>query len=97
MFIARNVQCAARFKFLVGFFLMIFINELSAQQDYKKTGIASFYADKLEGRQTANGEIYYHAKKTAAHNNLPFGSIVKVTNLENGPLPEIREKIEELL
>ncbi len=54
-----------------------------AQQKYKETGVASFYADKFEGRKTANGEIYYHAKKTAAHQKLPFGSIVKVTNIEN--------------
>ncbi len=56
---------------------------VQAQQKYKETGIASFYADKFEGRKTANGEIYYHAKKTAAHQKLPFGSIVKVTNIEN--------------
>ncbi len=54
-----------------------------AQKTYVKTGIASFYADKFEGRQTANGEIYYHAKRTAAHRTLPFGSVIKVTNLEN--------------
>lgn len=57
---------------------------------YIKTGIASFYADKFEGRITANGEIYYHAKKTAAHQNLAFGTIVKVTNLENNKFVVVR-------
>jgi rare lipoprotein A len=79
-----------RIAFLIAIFLFLFYNGLNAQQDYKKIGVASFYADKFEGRQTANGEIYYHAKKTAAHNSLPFGSIVKVTNLENNKVAVVR-------
>ncbi|MEX2336854.1 MAG: septal ring lytic transglycosylase RlpA family protein [Fulvivirga sp.] len=46
-------------------------------------GRASFYADKFEGRTTANGEIYSHSKLTAAHKILPFGTMVRITNLEN--------------
>ncbi len=61
-----------------------------AQKIYNKTGIASFYADKFEGRKTANGEIYYHIKKTAAHRTLPFGTVVKVTNLENNKFVVVR-------
>jgi rare lipoprotein A len=79
-----------RIAFLIVIFLFMFNNELNAQQDYIKTGIASFYADKFEGRQTANGEIYYHAKRTAAHRSLPFGSIVKVTNLDNNKVAVVR-------
>lgn len=63
---------------------------LQAQKSYYETGIASFYADKFEGRKTANGEIYYHAKKTAAHRKLPFGSILKVTNIENNKYVIVR-------
>ncbi len=48
-----------------------------------QTGKASFYADKFEGRRTANGEKYTHTKATAAHRNLPFGTNLKVTNLAN--------------
>ena len=48
-----------------------------------QTGKASFYADKLEGRQTASGEIYKHNLPTAAHRKLAFGTKVKVTNLQN--------------
>lgn len=58
--------------------------------NYSKIGIASFYADKFEGRQTANGEIYYHVKKTAAHRQLSFGTIVKVTNLKNQKFVVVR-------
>ena len=78
-------------KILVAFFLIIGFKQANAQnKSYVKTGIASFYADKFEGRTTANGEIYYHAKRTAAHQTLPFGSIVKVTNLENNKYVVVR-------
>jgi rare lipoprotein A len=48
-----------------------------------QTGKASFYADQFNGRPTASGEIYKHELSTAAHRKLPFGTKVKVTNLEN--------------
>lgn len=47
-------------------------------------GIASYYADKFVGRKTASGEIFSQHKMTCAHNTLPFGTKVKVTNLKNG-------------
>ncbi len=46
-------------------------------------GVASFYANKFQGRKTANGEIFNHQKLTAAHNSLPLGTYVRVTNLRN--------------
>lgn len=46
-------------------------------------GTASYYADKFNGRQTANGEIYDSQKMTAACNVLPLGTWIKVTNLAN--------------
>ncbi len=49
-----------------------------------QTGKASFYADKFEGHSTASGEKYKHNKLTAAHKTLPFGTVVRVTNLANG-------------
>ncbi len=49
----------------------------------QENGKASYYADKFEGRKTASGEIYQHQLKTAAHKTLPFGTIVKVTNVAN--------------
>jgi len=47
-------------------------------------GTASFYANKFEGRETANGEIFSQKKLTAACNVLPLGTWIKVTNLHNG-------------
>ncbi len=54
-----------------------------------QTGKASFYADKFEGRPTASGEKYKHSKLTAAHKTLPFGTLVKVTNLANDQSVEV--------
>src|ERR1044071_4125174 len=47
-------------------------------------GTSSFYANKFEGRQTANGEIFSQKKLTAACNVLPLGTWIRVTNLRNG-------------
>lgn len=47
-------------------------------------GQASFYANKFEGRKTANGEIFSQKKLTCACNVLPLGTWIKVTNLRNG-------------
>src|SRR4030095_1175760 len=47
-------------------------------------GTASYYANKFEGRLTANGEVFSQQKMTAACNVLPLGTWIKVTNLYNG-------------
>jgi peptidoglycan lytic transglycosylase len=47
-------------------------------------GTASYYANKFEGRLTANGEVFSQEKMTAACNVLPLGTWIKVTNLYNG-------------
>jgi rare lipoprotein A len=46
-------------------------------------GTASYYAEKFNGRQTANGETYDSKKATAACNVLPLGTWIRVTNLQN--------------
>lgn len=52
-------------------------------------GVASFYADKFNGRPTASGEIFSQDKLTCACNVLPLGTWVKVTNLLNGKFVEV--------
>jgi rare lipoprotein A len=47
-------------------------------------GTASFYADEFHGRKTSNGETYDMHALTAAHRNLPFNTLLKVTNTANG-------------
>ncbi|MBI9105012.1 MAG: septal ring lytic transglycosylase RlpA family protein [Spirochaetales bacterium] len=50
---------------------------------HTETGMASWYGGKFQGRQTASGEIFDTNLMTAAHKTLPFGTIVKVVNLDN--------------
>ena len=47
-------------------------------------GVASWYGWDFQGRKTANGETYNMYDMTAAHRTLPFGTMVRVTNLRNG-------------
>ena len=46
-------------------------------------GTASFYHDKFVGRKTATGELFRQDRLTAAHNTLPFGTYIRVTNMRN--------------
>lgn len=53
-------------------------------------GLASWYGVPFNGRRSANGEIYDMYKFTAAHRTLPFDTVVRVTNLDNGMQTEVR-------
>ena len=53
-------------------------------------GIASFYANDFNGKQTSNGEIFDMNALTAAHRTFPFGTKVRVTNLENNKTVVVR-------
>lgn len=55
-----------------------------------KTGYATYYAKKFEGRRTTSGHRYRASKMTAAHLSLPFGTMVKVTNLSNGKTVQVK-------
>jgi rare lipoprotein A len=57
---------------------------------FEESGEASYYAMKYQGRQTASGELFDQKKMTAAHKRLPFGSKVKVTNVNNGKSVVVR-------
>jgi peptidoglycan lytic transglycosylase len=54
------------------------------QDDYDRTGVASWYGPKFHGRKTANGEVFDMNSMSAAHTTLPLPSLVRVTNLDNG-------------
>jgi rare lipoprotein A len=54
------------------------------------TGNASWYGPGFNGRKTANGEIFSTEALTAAHPNLPFGSLVRVVNTRNGKFELVR-------
>jgi rare lipoprotein A len=46
-------------------------------------GVASYYADDFHGKQAANGEIFDMNAPVAAHRTFPFGTKIRVTNLDN--------------
>ena len=50
---------------------------------YRAEGKASYYGARHHGNKTASGERFDQNALTAAHRNLPFGSLVRVTNLRN--------------
>ncbi len=102
-----NANKASSFKFKVNILLFSVLlvfslsscDELFAPMEeesaaaYTEEGIASYYADKYEGRPTASGEIFRQDLLTAAHKTLPFGTMVTVTNLKNGK--KVRVKIND--
>ena len=51
---------------------------------FTQSGQGSYYADKFVGRATASGVPYRPGRLTAAHNTLPFGTRIKVTNVRTG-------------
>jgi rare lipoprotein A len=74
-------------QFAVGIALLslatVFFQEIATAQTAEE-GIANFYSDKFQGRKTASGAVYDKNKLTASHKTLPYGTKVRVTNLENG-------------
>ncbi len=53
-------------------------------------GVASWYGPDFHGKPTSSGEIYDMYQLTCAHNTLPLGTLVIVTNLENGKSLELK-------
>lgn len=87
---AGIIKKIVRFKLLFLFAGIILVNQGNAQDTAQKKssnrilyGTASFYANKFQGRKTANGEIFDQKKMTAACNVLPLGTWIRVTNLRN--------------
>lgn len=77
----NNRKC---FFFSVIIFLFIGVGQpLLAQSTDTQKGQASWYGSRYHGRKTSSGELYNKHAMTAAHKTLPFGTKVKVTNLDN--------------
>jgi rare lipoprotein A len=57
---------------------------------YTEEGNASWYGIPFNGRRASNGELYDMYKLTAAHRTLPFETMVRVTNLNNGKTTTVR-------
>lgn len=75
------------FSFTPSFGQKKFTSKVTANKFSSKRviyGIASFYANKFNGRKTASGELFSQTKLTCACNMLPLGTWIKVTNVRNG-------------
>ena len=72
------------------FFLILIVTGIvtfaaaqTVDNGFKQEGVASWYGKEFEGKPTASGEIFNPDLYTAAHPNLPFGTILMVTNKQN--------------
>lgn len=84
-FMTKSVSIRAGFCALglfVSFSTVVTASEFKADSA-AGTGIASWYGGSWVGKLTANGERYGASDMTAAHRSLPFGTLVRVTNLAN--------------
>lgn len=64
--------------------------EKSLAPVHRLRGIASWYGSALDGRPTANGEVFDMYAMTACHPTLPFGTLVRVVNLSNKKFVVVR-------
>ena len=63
---------------------LVIVGMVGVAAAQSEEGTANFYGDKFQGKKTASGEVFGKDGLTAAHKKLPFGTKVKVTNVENG-------------
>jgi peptidoglycan lytic transglycosylase len=63
---------------------------IEAQPGATQVGTASWYGPGFHGNRTSSGEVYDQYDLTAAHQTLPLGTRVIVTNLDNGRAVEVR-------
>ena len=67
------------------FAIILFLSiSATAFADPESQGLASWYGGKFHGRLTSSGEVFDTNELTAAHRTLPFGTMVRVTNMDNG-------------
>jgi rare lipoprotein A len=64
--------------------LLAIVSAVGIAGAQSEEGVANFYGDKFQGKKTASGDVFDKDALTAAHKKLPFGTKVKVTNVENG-------------
>jgi len=63
---------------------LTFTSVVWAAPELAQEGSAVYYSDIFQGKPTANGDIFDQQAMTAAYKSAPFGTKLKVTNLENG-------------
>ncbi len=85
----RNIT----FSIFISLLFLLAPHEASAQilpSSYREQGLASYYASSFHGLLTANGEVFNSYDFTAAHKELPFNTILLVTNLRNSSSVVVR-------
>jgi rare lipoprotein A len=80
------IGCTASPRFTSEKFIKMNIENIS----FVEEGVASYYGEEFQGRQTSNGETYDMNQLTAAHRTLPFNTLVKVINIQNGKSVVVR-------
>jgi rare lipoprotein A len=86
--IARVVMGKGAFALSAILLVIVQASAGAAERGHAQSGIAAVYS--YPGGRSASGERLDPRKLTAAHRSLPFGSIVRVTNLRNGRSTEVR-------
>jgi len=76
-----------RFDLFICLLLFVLSSNMALAQEY---GVASYYSDAFHGRKTASGEMYNKNEMTAGHKKLKFGTVVKVTRLDNNSSVRVR-------
>ena len=66
------------------------LNDVAVKRHWYQIGKASWYGPKFQGKETASGETFDMYELTAAHRKLPLGTLVRVTNMENGKQVTVR-------
>ncbi|MCB0705170.1 MAG: septal ring lytic transglycosylase RlpA family protein [Saprospiraceae bacterium] len=77
-------------KFIAKAMLTLFLSLTAYTLSAQEYGVASYYSDKFQGKSTASGELYDKDKYTAAHKTYPFGTVIKVTRLDNKKSVKVR-------
>ncbi len=68
----------------------MFAQTAAAPAPFRQEGIASWYGSEYDGKPTASGEAFDSKKETAAHPTLPFGTMLRITNTQNGKMTIVR-------
>ncbi len=71
-------------------FFMLFFSAPTPAQTASQFGDAVYYADYLNGQRTASGELYNKFELTCAHMTFPFGTLLRVTRVDNNQSITVR-------
>jgi rare lipoprotein A len=94
-----SMRASHRTQIMATLALALFVSACASQRPvqgpiertyYREEGIASWYGRAHHGRKTANGERFDMNAETAAHKSLAFGTVLRVTNLDNGRTTRVR-------